>query len=82
MVVAENVAVGTVIQRVVTTDLDEPGTRNSRIQYSLESSEPDLFSIHRRSGQLSGWIVIYQFSVTDIASVAVADVTVVLICSE
>jgi len=53
VVIAENVAVGTVIQRVVATDLDEPGTRNSRIQYSLESSEPDVFGIHRRTGQLN-----------------------------
>ena len=48
--VAENVAVGTSIHRVIATDADEPATRNSRIEYLLESNEPNMFSIHRRTG--------------------------------
>jgi len=51
--VAEDVAVGTSIQRVTASDADEPGTRNSRLEYQLESDEHDMFSIHRRSGQLA-----------------------------
>lgn len=49
--VAENVALGTVIQRVFASDADEPATRNSRIEYLLESSEHDMFSIRRRTGE-------------------------------
>lgn len=49
--VAEDMAVGTAIQRIIATDADELATRNSRLEYFLESNEPDmLFSIHRRTG--------------------------------
>jgi len=49
--VAEDVAVGTAVQRVIASDADEPSTRNSRIEYLLESSDSsDMFSIHRRTG--------------------------------
>ena len=51
--VAEDVAVGTAIQRVIASDADEPGTRNSRIEYLLESDDSNLFSIHRRTGVCS-----------------------------
>jgi len=51
--VAENVAVGTAIQRVIASDADEPASRNSRITYLLESNEPAMFSIHRRTGDYS-----------------------------
>lgn len=51
MEVAENVSVGTVIQRVSASDADEPATRNSRIEYLLESNEHDMFSIRRRTGE-------------------------------
>ena len=51
MEVAENVAVGTVIQRVRASDADERGTRNSRIEYLLESNEHEMFSIRRRTGE-------------------------------
>jgi len=50
--VAEDVSVGTTIQRVVASDADEPGTRNSRIEYLLESDELHTFSIHRRTGDV------------------------------
>jgi len=50
--VAEDVAIGTAIQRVTASDADEAGTRNSRLEYLLESDEHDMFSIHRRTGQL------------------------------
>ena len=53
MEVAENVAVGTTIQRVLANDADEPATRNSRIEYLLESNELDTFGIRRRTGELS-----------------------------
>ena len=53
MEVAEDVAVGTAIQRVIASDADEPGTRNSRIEYLLESDDSNLFSIHRRTGECS-----------------------------
>jgi len=51
--VSEDIAVGTTIQRVVARDADEPGTRSSRIEYLLESPELDVFSIHRRTGELN-----------------------------
>ena len=53
MEVAENVAVGTAIRRVIASDADEPASRNSRITYLLESNEPAMFSIHRRTGDYS-----------------------------
>jgi len=51
--VSEDISVGTTIQRVVASDADEPGTRNSRIEYLLEATELDMFSIHRRTGELN-----------------------------
>jgi len=51
--VAENVAVGTMVERVLASDADEAGTRNSRIEYLLESNELDMFSIRRRTGEFS-----------------------------
>ena len=39
--------------QVIANDSDEPGTRNSRIEYSLESNELDMFSIRRRTGSLN-----------------------------
>ena len=60
MEVSEDISVGTTIQRVIATDADEPGTRNSRIEYLLESPERDVFSIHRRTGELnsSGYVFV------------------------
>lgn len=49
--VAENIAVGSVIQRVQASDADEPATRNSRVEYLLESDELGMFSIRRRTGE-------------------------------
>jgi len=46
----ENVAVGSYVIRVSATDADEPGTRNSRMEFSLESDDLDLFSVHKKSG--------------------------------
>ena len=55
MELAEDAAVGTTVQRVVASYADEPGTRNSRIEYMLESNEHelDMFNIHHRTGELS-----------------------------
>jgi len=57
--VAENIAVGAMVQRVFASDADEAGTRNSRIEYLLESNELDMFTIRRRSGEL---IILYDLS--------------------
>jgi len=55
--VVENIAVGAVIQRVHASDADEPGTRNSRIEYLLESDQHDMFTIRRRTGELARHVV-------------------------
>ena len=47
---AENVPVGTVIVRVTASDDDEPGTPNSAIEYSLDSSIDGTFTIHKTLG--------------------------------
>ncbi|KAK2142950.1 hypothetical protein NP493_4693g00008 [Ridgeia piscesae] len=51
-VVAENVPVGTVIVRVTASDEDEPGSVNSAIEYSLDSTADGTFKIHKTLVQL------------------------------
>lgn len=48
--ITENIAVGSFVVRVSAVDGDEPGTRNSRIEYSLEMDDLEMFMIHRKSG--------------------------------
>ena len=52
-VVAENVPVGTVIVRVTASDEDEPGSVNSAIEYSLDSTADDTFKIHKTLGTVA-----------------------------
>ena len=47
---AENVPVGTVIVRVTASDDDEPGSVNSAIEYSLDSTADGTFKIHKTLG--------------------------------
>lgn len=51
MVVPENLALGSIILRVSAQDVDEPGTRNSRIEYYLEKNETGAFVVHKRTGE-------------------------------
>ena len=48
--VIENVAIGSFVVRVTASDADEPGTRNSRLEFFLVSEEMDMFTIHKKSG--------------------------------
>ena len=59
-VVAENVPVGTVIVRVTASDDDEPGTPNSAIEYSLDSSIDGTFTIHETLGKGAVVILLLQ----------------------
>ena len=52
-VVAENVPVGTVIVRVTASDEDEPGSVNSAIEYSLDSTADGTFKIHKTLGTVA-----------------------------
>lgn len=47
--VSENIAINSFVIRVAANDSDEPGIRNSRIEFSLEAN--DMFFIHRHAGQ-------------------------------
>jgi len=50
----ENVTVGHTLPniRMSVTDADEPGTRNSRVEYQLVHPGSDVFVINRRTGTL------------------------------
>ena len=49
--VPENLAVGSVLLRVSATDVDVPGTRNSRIDYHLDRDSAEAFAINKRTGE-------------------------------
>ena len=61
---AENVPVGTVIVRVTASDDDEPGTPNSAIEYSLDSTIDGTFKIHETLGKGVNAVVILLLQIT------------------